>query len=355
MYIWDIHASSIFKIFIEKYNDDNTTFISLWDIFDRGPSSYENYLIIKELFEKEKYSMVLWNHDLFFIFWIWLSEKYNWFLLKQLKGHKRYNDYLSLWKEAYSYLVYNWWEETLDSILERHSWLYWQKVSNLSEDEQNERLNEIARFLYQFNIYQIDENKNLLVHWGIPILNDWSTVLIQEKKEITKTWLETLEVFNKWFRELDLWFLIALVTWASSEYNDFNILYDMKNHNVLKNPKLMESLLNRIDTSTHFIPTWYLNDFYFSHEIAWKTLKEELKKENLNALIVWHCGNNIPEEWFCNIDSDYWKHLLTQTESLIRLDRSFIKKFWAWWNFWYLLVRDWIYIEVWDSLDLLKK
>jgi hypothetical protein len=43
--------------------------------------------------------------------------------------------------------------------------LYGAYISPLTKDEQNERLNEIASFLWDnFDIYKIDKFNNLIVH-----------------------------------------------------------------------------------------------------------------------------------------------------------------------------------------------
>lgn len=356
IYLWDLHWTAYLSDFVKKYDDWKTKFVSLGDIFDRGPNSYENYQLIKKLYSEWKYDMVLWNHDLLFIFWIWLSEEYNGFLLPKLKEHKKYKDFILLWKDALLLLKYNWGEETLNSIFKRYEDVWCSnKKSNLIFKKQIQKVNEIAEFLYQFNLYKLDEHKNLLVHWGLPILNDWSVVSVQVNEKMTEHWLDLLEKFNQGLKSLDLWLLTALVTWMSSEYQDYNILYDMKCNSLLKDPELMYSVLSKINTSSHFIPTRYLNDLYFSHEKIKKGLKEELQRHNINALIVWHCWNKIPDDWFCNIKSDYWTHLLKQKGTLIRLDRSFLKRRWNWWNFWYLIVSETgEYIEVWDSFTSLN-
>lgn len=350
IYLWDIHSSQLLKSFIQSYYTLETLFISLWDIFDRGSNSYENYQIIKELYDKKQYDMVLWNHDLFFIFWIWLSEKYNGFLIDRVKNSWSYEKYKLLWKEALSYLEYNWGDKTLDSILERHSWLYWIKQSNLTEEEQYKRLNEIAKFLYSFSIYKVDSNNNLLVHWWIPILPDGSIVSMLVNNTMTVSSLDLLEKLDKGVKELNLDILFALIWWESTEYNSRTILYDMKEAKLIKDEKKINSL--RLDTSRYFIPTWYLNRVYFSNDIIGKSLKEELKKLNINALIVWHDWNEVYEEWFNNISSNYWKHLLWQSQTLLRLDRSYIEKNRVYWNFWYAIFEDKNFIKIWDSLLL---
>jgi len=357
IYLWDLHWSDIFSDFINLNNIDNTKFVSLWDIFDRWNNSYEIYLTIKKLYENNQYDMILWNHDLFFIYWIWLSEKYDWFLLQEIKNNtkysKNYDKYTSLWKETLMYLINNGGDLTIDSIIENHMWMYWQKKTDLSQLEINKRLNEVAEFLYNFNLYKIDENNNLLVHWWIPILNDWSIVSIEYDRNITNWWIELLEAFNHWLKNLDLWIITALITWASAEYQDFNIFEKMKANNLIKDVELINSLIYRsINTTTHFLPNWYLNYYYLSNEKIWKSLKTELSKNNINALIVWHSWNDIYDEWFCNINSDYWKHLLWQNNTLIRIDRSFLKKHNKRWNFWYITYENWKYIKVWDALDL---
>lgn len=355
LYFWDLHWSSYFVDFVRKYDDWFTKFVSLWDLFDRGPDSYKIYLEVKRLYSQWLFDMVLGNHDLFFIFWIWLSEQYNWFLLPRVKNNRRYSDYVALWKEAYYSLQLFWGESTLDSILERYSWIYWSKKSNLFEDEQIKRLNEVAEFLYQFNIYKLDENKNLLVHWWLPVLNDWSVVSIQVDWKMTSGWVELLEACNKWYRDLDFWLIIALVTWASSEYQDFNILYDMKKNNLLKDSVLMDKMLSKIDTASHFLPMWYLNDLYFSHEKIARTIKDELVKENITALIVWHCGNKVPSEWYNDLTSDYWSHLLSQKNTIIRLDRNFLQVDCKFWNFGFILLdKKWKYVDIWDSFEKIE-
>jgi hypothetical protein len=314
-------------------------------------------LKIKELYNKNQFDMVLWNHDLFFIFWIWLSEEYDGFLLKKIKNNKKYkdnyNNYAKLWKETLFYLKNNWWDMTINSILEIKKDSYFKYETKLTKNEINERLNEIAEFLYNFELYKIDNNNNLLIHWGIPILNDWSIVSIEYDNTMTNWSIELLKAFNHWLKNFDLWIMTALITGASAEYQDFNMFEKMKENNLIKDVETINKLIYRtISTQTHFLPNWYLNSYYLSNEIIWKSLKNELKKQKINALIVWHCWNNIYNEWFNNINSDYWKHLLNQDNTIIRIDRSYLKKYDKWWNFWYIIYENWKYINVWDALDL---
>ena len=363
IYIWDIHWSFNFENFINKYNDGNTKFISLGDIFDRGSDSYKNYLIIKQLYSQGLYDMILWNHDLFFIFWIGFSEKYNWFLLDYIKDSPFYSEYISFWKNALELLMYNWWEYTLNSIFEKRNWYYSYMVSSISEKEQIDRVNEIAKFLFQFQISKIDSNWNLLIHGGLPILKDGSCLSLMIDNSMTKNSKELLDKINLKFKQLDLTFINLLTLsdipksfeWIYSEQNIINL---MNKEGYLHNPDYILRLNNdnKFELGRDFILTWFDNTIYFQYDKTVEWIKRELKFLNAKALICGHWWNKIPSEWFNNINSDYWKHLLTQNETVIRLDRSYRQVHWDYWNFWYIIFNNDNnkYIEVWDVWEILN-
>jgi hypothetical protein len=171
---------------------------------------------------------------------------------------------------------------------------------------------------------------------------------------MTKGWIDLLQKINKWLKKLNPDIIDWLSSWENAEYVHYNILYDLENNKLLKDFNLIDSLRYKLETSQHMTATWFNNSLYYKDKI-WESLKLELKQNNLKSLICWHWWNKLVEEMFNDINSDYWKVLLSQENSLFRLDRSFLRVDNQYWNFWVLILnKEGKVLDIFDYLISIK-
>lgn len=283
IYIWDIHWNKSFIDFVNEKDDWKTKFILMWDIFDRWNYSYEVFEKIKEFHKDWKLELVLWNHDLFLIFWTLFH-----------KHHMIYENQLRI----------NWWKNTLDSFKKNIVYKQW-----LNKWYARKYQIDTANYLLEnFNLYHIDELWNLSIHWWIPYFENWFEIWYDFWNWIFLKWLEMIKEFNKKIKEKDeeiLW----LFTWIQ------NPNYILRINSILQWITYNEIHWN---DSTQFTPTWFLNREYELNENIKYWLIKTLKDNWLNRFFCWHDWFNVNEN---NINKD----------SIInRLD----------WRIWYYIVNN---------------
>jgi len=341
IYIGDIHWSQYFREFIQKYDDWNTFFYSAWDLFDRWRFSYQNFLVIEQLFNEGKFNMALWNHDLFYIFSKWLE--FDWEMKRKAFKEKESNkiEYLKI-KNYYNKLYYyNWWYDTDYSFELDNNWEYNFQEEKQENKEVETKMSHVANFLWKnFNIYVIDQNNNLIIHWWIPILPSGDIVEVMIDNKMI-SWIELLKKVNDWFKKLDPKSIGIL--------DNYDIDKDMY-HNVLKNMERFSKNLKTKDIYNyywwrHLSPTWFDSSMYDKSEIIRNTLISELNNKGINNIILWHWHNReVNRENFNNKNSKYWEN-----NRIIRIDRSFVENNYRYWNLWYIILdNDNKIIEVWD-------
>lgn len=330
IYVWDTHWTHLFSSFINKYNDGKTFFYFLWDIFNRWNFSYENYETIVNLHKKGLCNMVLWNHDLFFI----LSK---WFMYEMWKMNDIVNKNNDNWKiqriknHFQTLFNMNWWYQTEKSFILN---FWWNWVSETIEVEK--KYSEVANYLFEnFDIYIIDHNNNLLIHWWIPILPNNNIVHIWYNNSYI-CWIELITKINEWFKKLDIEAISILDGWINNDDKE-NIISAMIRF--LNIPE--ESL--KYTSSRYLSPVWYDNSLYDTNKDIQDTLLLELDKNNINNIFLWHWHNKeICDSDFCDKTKWEWKRIF-------RLDRTHKETSeWSYWSIWYAIFwKDNDIIAIW--------
>lgn len=303
IYIWDIHASYKFKDFINKYDDGKTFFYSLWDLFDRWDFAYENILIMKKLFNEGKFNMVLWNHDLFFLFSKWLN--YNTIIKDTiLKSNLDIKDYEWLIQRNSNLYNMNWWIQTDYSFMNNTD-VSWTK----------KRIEETINFLWwNFNIFLIDHNKNLLIHWWIPILPSWDLVHTNLNNKFL-WWIDLLTQISIGIKKMDVNSLLMLDDFNNGDtfYNTLSIMERFQDNLNTKD-------IYNFESTRYLSPIWYSSSLYDTNDVVRNTLIKELNKHGIENIFLWHWQNKeISDKIYKNKDSKYWKD-----NRIFRIDRSHI-------------------------------
>lgn len=361
LYFGDVHWSQYFKDFIQKYYDVKTKYISVWDLFDRGEFSYDVFEIIKNLHKEWKFEMVLWNHDLFFIFWklywVWVEKLNNMFDLNlSEEEYVDLNKLFSIFKQQY---YWNGGQETDKSFYEAVFWnsyiKYMKKDSNFDTNdlylfdnqewlnnyiyENKEKLEiefnnyclEVVEFLFKsFKLFLVDDLNNLIVHWWMPILPNWDLVY-EETNWRFIWWLELLSDYENKLKNFDYITIKKLSAYFDSFKDD--IYLKMKNNWFLNWWKFYN------DEAWYYIRTWYPNILYDKEDSVRETLIKELDKNKLNCIITGHYRNEFIGFRETHRDQRYY-----------RLERNYIKND----NFWYLIMNlYWEVLEIDDVVNIL--
>lgn len=334
IYVWDTHWSSNFLDFVEKFNDWKTFFYFLWDIFDRWLYSYENYEKIIELHQKWLWTMILWNHDLFFILSKWLMFNI-WEINKTIVQKDNSVNFKKVLNYHNALFNYNWWYQTEYSFL-RNFWWKW-----VSETEDTQKVySEVANYMLKnFDVAMLDHNNNLLIHWWIPILPTWDLVEIEYKWKFLK-WVELLLEISKWVKQLDY----NAITILDQGIEDWKSDYIVSAMNRFCDTKGWDENLKYWEVR-YLSPTWYDSSMYDKNEIILNTLLKELNNNNIENIFVWHWHNKeVINQKFNDVKSNYWLH-----RRVFRLDRSHIQNAkWEYWSIWYAIFdKNNILIETW--------
>lgn len=324
VYFWDTHWTSKFKDFIKKFDDWETFFYCLWDIFDRWQFSYDNFLEIKELHKKWKLEAVLWNHCLFFLF-------------NKLLGIKnKYSDNA----------LKNWWEDFYEKVFSTYSKLYYMN-GGLSTDESfiqkavffNQQIEDLyldtaVYMIENFKLCIKDKFNNFLVHGWIPIMPNnglvWAEVFLEKKY-----WIKFIEELNDNF--------------INKKNKDINLrVIQLVDGIILKNDYITEKDWEDIifrNEPRYLSPTWFENELYETDKKIKNRLLKELDDNWLDKIFVWHWWNLNEIKTLKDKNSKYWENLENR---IFRLDRSFKhndNQTYIWYT---ILDENWNFIEYWE-------
>lgn len=308
IYVWDIHGSYKFNNFIDTFNNGSTFFYFLWDLFNRWLYSYQNFQKIKKLHSLWLADVVIWNHDIFFLMSKWLT--YNTIIKKKILKKTTMDKYNYIKKYYDNLYFFNWWNETDDSFKRNISNTLWlQDYNNILES----RYIEVVDYIFSnFNIYIVDKNNNLLIHWWIPILPTWELVTINIDNELY-SWYELVKKINDKFKLLEIDWFELLESWIKWYDKAENILSLMLRLWLLKNPDTIYNSWKSMFLS----PIWYNNSLYDKNEIVRNTLLKELDEKWLNYIFLWHWWNKESEN-NTDIKSKYWLY-----NRVFRMDKSY--------------------------------
>ncbi len=302
VYCTDIHGSSLFESFIDHFHDGKTKFYVLWDIFDRGDESFDVIEKIMKMHREWYMEMILWNHDLFFMLWVGLHPTTDSVIKNISKSFVwQEKEIYEIFEVFYGQLIWNGWKNTIISL---RRW-YWDKYA--------EKLNEIVNFFWtNFSLYYRDELWNLLVHGGIPILDDGSVVSEEIDGEIY-SWIDLIVKLNDLMKQFDIPTLRKLSVNAEG-YGTmlYNKMYDRW---VIAN--LSISGYQKVYFGKYFSPTWFANSWYeLKSGDPLRALRKELDRKWLKRLLVWHWFNK--KEDFSDLSSEYAQKYY---DTVIRLER----------------------------------
>lgn len=314
IHLWDLHWSAYFLPFIEKYRDGKTLFLSSGDIFDRGPESFAIMEKIKELHKAWEFDMVLWNHCLFFVLWLWLSSEWDNSVKRDMMKAIAVNPKSNFWNYQDVALIFqrqffwNWWNATMNSFEKG----YWK--------EHIDKWNENISYLWDnFGLVLKDPLWNLVVHWGLPILPDGSLVGEYIDDNYVE-WIDYLYKSESKLKALDYETLKKYTATYDTYAN--GILRMMEIEWKVKDLPSAKLALNEF--SKWFFPTWYDSGSYETIPEVKATLEKELDKHWLDKLVVGHFWNT--KTWFENKDDLDYKRAL-------RIDRSYRENGWKYGNF----------------------
>lgn len=338
IFISDIHSSNHFKRLVDSFPKENFTLC--WDIFDRGSFTHEVFQTIKSLHKKKRITITLWNHDLFFIFWLWLHPNSQSNVSKLASTSMTMEEKEVLNDIFFSQLSWNGGDETIKSLNDNKKEA-WHESAHWYADE-------IADFLFEnWNVINI-VNWIVAVHGWIPILNDGSLVWEQYewiKWDVYEDWIKYLQKLDRWIKRLDPKVLYRLSA-CDDEMGRF--IYD-KMEKLGKIFKKSHSFQMR-GNICNFLPTWYNNTYFYGGK-HWiqpqmiQYLRWYLDSIWLKRVVAWHYGNNSKN--FYEKDKPFVKDLY---DTIIRFDRSFL------WRLWYIVFDDnWNLIEVSDTGRLFWK
>lgn len=339
IFISDIHSSSNFSKLVEKFPKEKFTLCG--DIFDRGSFTHDVFQTIKKLHAQGRITITLWNHDLFFIFWLWMhpNSKSKVSILSKTSMTIEESEVLN--DIFYSQLTWNGWNETIRSLNENKKDA-WHESAHWYADE-------IADFLFEnWNLVNIVDWV-VAVHGWIPMLNDWS--LVWERYEWIdwdkyEDWINYLKKMDKGIKRLDPKVLYRL---SACDNEIARHIYD-KMEKEWKIFKKSHSFQMRWDIC-NFLSTWYNNTYFYGgkHGIQPQMiqyLRWYLDSIWLKRVVAWHYGNNSKN--FYEKDKPFIKELY---DTIIRFDRSFL-----WGRVWYVQFDNkWNLIEVSDTWRLFWK
>lgn len=294
IYIWDIHWKKEFCKFIDERDDWKTFFILMWDLFDRWNYSYEVIEKIKEKHKEWKLHLILWNHDLFLIFWYLL----NW----------------SRWTFKWQF-DFNGWKNTYDSFEKnvKYRWLYqknWETCKSVLT-----YIHEVCEFLLNnFDLYYVDELWNLSIHWWIPFLFDWTPIWDSFWFNDYKEWFEYVKELNKLMKQKDE-LTLSKLTWiheTDSIVRAINSVHWLW----IQNYKIEKDF-------TQFVPTWYLNRNYDENKDIYDWMIKELDKYWFNRFFCWHDwkyiieDKNVKDDRIIRLDRHIWFAVFNNKNELI--------------------------------------
>jgi len=314
------------------------------DLFDRGHYSYEIYKIIRKLHSKGKFQMVLGNHDLFFLLthglYIGGENIISRIADKTLTEDQRWE----LWDIYNDQLKINRGDATIDSF---DAWFWvkntWKKTSEV-----------VDFFFTNFNLYYEDPIGNLVIHGGIPILPDGSIVGCAVGDNFVSG-LDYVKHLSKGFKNVEF-DTLKLLTGRDNSMGE-KLYDDMKTRGLIHDPDLVSSTPNEF--LRYYVPTWSDNSVY--EKTYWdaekqitplQSLRTELDKFQKERLIVGHW--NVDAWDFSNRSTH---HASLYYNTILRLDRSWLRVEWEYWNFGYAIIdveTNWIE-KMGDAIHLFRK
>ncbi|EKD44553.1 MAG: hypothetical protein ACD_71C00104G0010, partial [uncultured bacterium (gcode 4)] len=208
-------------------------------------------------------------------------------------------------------------------------------------------------FFTNFNLYYEDPIGNLVIHGGIPILPDGSIIGDIIGGEFSSGF-EYVKRLNEGFKNGEFEVLERLATGADGKWE--RILNEMKIRGLLNNEEIASRSSGEF--LRYFIPTWFDNSVY--EKTYWdsenyitplQSLRSELDKIQKERLIVghWHV-----DSWDFHDTTSHHASLYNGT--ILRLDRSWIRIAWEYWNFGFAIVdseTNWIE-EMGDAIHLFQ-
>lgn len=316
IYLGDIHSRREFIDFVQEQDDNKTFFILAWDLFDRGSYSLDVFFTIERLYLEGKLQIVLWNHDLFFIWY--MNKNYHQTKLFEINSSNLYSDihYNINYQYDKAKMLYcspldTWYTEGQELFLS-----YERENSDFSPKEKTMSfLTYMAKFLSQFNLYYIDDLKNLTVHWWIPFFTNWLPVWHHNKNNEWVAWLDFVKDLDILLKENKAEWLTFL-SWSLDSDTLVNENKEYYQDLTLKGP------IDSYKWLYWFVPTWYLNREYETNEDVYLGLIRELEKNNLNHFFCGHdyssnfdSYNNLTRVY--RLDLWIWYVIMNQDNKLI--------------------------------------
>lgn len=356
IYIWSVRWSMFLSPFIKKFNDKKTKFIFTGNYFWCWGYSYE---IIQEIYSLHKewlFEWVLWQEDVYFMIGLWAHPdakrssiaSFSKLQLTQL-------EYSDLWKNNYALFInMGYWRNTLKSF---GNWFKY------NIDAEIERI--VDFFHFNLSIFCLDSLWNIVVSWGLPILNTWEPIkevcFLDYDNQIkwSISWMKYMIKQNRELLEMNIDFIKKLTFYRNKDL--LNLIWDLKD--IWDDTKPYDLISKKFETyNPLLLPTSYDNSRYVRNDIVLEWLKKELLAYGKKRLICSWLSRNTDKDYSNLNHNNYQEKLKTEKDyTVIRLDRTNIHVEYrneeltkCWTNsFWYCIMnKENELFEVWDAYEL---